>query len=471
MAAPDPDTAGTDAAGAGRALVIDVPARRGPSPHRGGVFATKARRRSGKVAVQGAPSTTRQAEVLNTALIGAPTDERGVVIGEDRVSGAMVTHDPFTAYQDGTLSSPNVVVLGAVGAGKSSLVKTVYVERPLMLRRRRAVVIDKKTREGEGEYAELTRLFGSEPYRFDPEDRQATCINLLDPIIAGGGRARHRQMLAAFAELLDPSIPVTAVDEQCLTLAYGSLMTRFEGADRVPVLPDLLDCLPDVVNHPKFATLRPASLDAIEYAALTLRFRLERLVDDDLSGMFDRETSPWVRLQDKLTTFDISALPEDGPATSMVMLAANAWLTGLLQNQPGWLTNFIAEEGWHLLGGPGGRVIRSKSKLSRGLGLSIVAAIHHISDIPQDSEAIAMIKEAQTIHLYRQDRADDIDDCVRLFGLEESNAVALASLPQGDHLLKVGTTKEIRVRHVRTAREAQFTATDAAMSAAPGELV
>ena len=73
-------------------------------------------------------------------------------------------------------------------------------------------------------------------------------------------------------------------------------------------------------------------------------------------------------LHPKLTTFDVSALPEDGPSTAMVMVVANAWLMGMLTHDRGWRTNFIAEEGWHLLGGPGGRVIRSKSKLSRGLG-------------------------------------------------------------------------------------------------------
>lgn len=489
------------ATGAPARPAITVAALRGPSAHRTGLFSTKSRRRAGKVAVEGAPSTTRQAEVLNTAIIGNPTDERGIVIGEDRVSGAMVTHDPFTAYENKEIHSPNVLVLGSLGAGKSSLLKSVYVERPLMLSKRRAVVIDKKLREGEGEYAELTRLFGSEPYRFDPEDDRATCINLLDPIISGGGRARHWEMLGAIADLLDPTSPITSTDWKVLKLAYGSLMAKFEDARRVPVLPDLLDCFYRVVDHPEFRRpelaaagpgprragrlrsfpagsgspsgshrLRPATLDAIEYAAITLKFRLERLVDDDLSGMFDRETSPWVKLQPKLTTFDISALPEEGPATSMVMLAANAWLTGLLKNQPDWRTNFIAEEGWHLLGGPGGRVIQSKSKLSRSLGLSIVAAIHHISDVPKDSQAVAMIKEAQTVHLYRQDRTDDIEDCVTYFGLEESNAAALGSLPQGDHLLKVGQTREIRVRHVRTDREIKFTETDAAMITRPREL-
>jgi hypothetical protein len=444
------------------AAVIGLRAPQGPQPHRGRFLLGRGFLKAHQ---HGAPTTTRQAEVLNTALIGTPTDERGVVIGEDRVSGAMVTHDQFTAYSSGTITSPNVCILGMIGSGKSSLIKTVYVERPLMLRRRRAVVIDKKLRDGEGEYAQLTRLFGSEPYRFDPDDPSATCMNVLDPVIlAGGGKAAHRRVLSAFAQLAGDG-PLTEWHEKVLAQAYALVMAKFDGA-RTPVTPDLVAQFPHVVDADEFRSARPSTLDLIDRAAWSMRFRFERLLADDLAGMFDRETSRHVRLQPKLTTFDISALPEDGPATSMVMLVANAWLTGLLTRDRGWLTNFVAEEGWHLLGGPGGKVIRSKSKLSRGLGLGIVAAIHHISDIPPDSDAIAMIKEAQTIHLYRQEHDDDIADCVRYFNLEASNAAALAALPQGDHLLKVGTHREIRVRHVRTARETAFTATDSAMAAA-----
>ena len=112
---------------------------------------------------------------------------------------------------------------------------------------------------------------------------------------------------------------------------------------------------------------------------------------------------------------------------------------------------------------PGTR-IRSQSRVPEKLGLIIAGVvISHISDIPSTSEAIAMIKEAQTIHLFRQEHDDDIADCVRYFNLEQSNAAALGALPQGDHLLKVGTHKEIRVHHRRTAREEHFTATDSAM--------
>lgn len=372
---------------------------------------------------------------------------------------------PVRCIQVEAASSMYLAGKTMVATHNSSLIKTVYVERALMLRKRRAVVVDKKLRDGEGEYAELTRLFGSEPYRFDPDDPSATCMNVLDPVIlAGGGKAAHRRVLAAVAEYAGDG-PLTEWHAKALDVAYRLTMTKAQDT-RDAVVPDLIGQFPAVIDAAEFRGLRSATLDRIEEAAWSLRFRFERLLADDLAGMFDRETSEHVHLQPKLTTFDISALPEDGPATSLVMLVANAWLTGLLTRDRGWLTNFVAEEGWHLLGGPGGKVIRSKSKLCRGLGLAIVAAMHHISDIPPDSDAIAMIKEAQTLHLYRQEHDDDIADCVRYFNLEPSNAAALGALPQGDHLLKVGTHREIRVRHVRTAREIGFTATDAAMTAA-----
>ena len=99
--------------------------------------------------------------------------------------------------------------------------------------------------------------------------------------------------------------------------------------------------------------------------------------------------------------------------TSMVMAVANVWLMGTLRGRRGLRTNFIAEEGWDLVGGPGGRVFQRNSKLARGLGLSNIAALHHIADIPADDPAIAMFKEAQTIHLFRQGTTEDIEAVAR----------------------------------------------------------
>ena len=147
----------------------------------------------------------------------------------------------------------------------------------------------------------------------------------------------------------------------------------------------------------------------------------------------------------------------------MVMNVANAWLLGTLRRHRGLQTNFVAEEGWGLVGGVGGRVFKSNSKLARGLGLSNIAALHHVADIPEGDAAIAMIKEAQTVHLFRQDRSIDVEAVVGHFNLNEGSAGTLMNLANGQHLLKIANQREILVEHVRSDLEMGLTNTDEAM--------
>lgn len=413
-----------------------------------------------------APTTTRQAEILNTGLIAAPTDADGIIVGRDMLSSAIVAHDQFTAYRRKQISSPNVIVVGAVGSGKSSLLKTVYVLRPLVLKRRRVVLLDKKDRDGEGENAELTRVVtGNEPMRFTLEPADTTRINVMDPLIlAGTGLAGQVLLLGAMAEFAQDEEPLSIWQREALQMAHRAVLAAAEAANRVPMLEDLTRQLRQVADLDGAREYTPSSRERLAQEGLTVSMLLGRLLSDELGGIFSGPTSKHVNLSQRLTTFDVSQLPETGPAVSMVVSVANAWLMGVLRHDRGWLTNFIAEEGWHLVGGPGGRVFQANSKLARGLGLSNITALHHLSDAPADSPAIAMVKEAQTVHVFRQDREDDIDACVQLFGLQPGSKSTIANLDDGHHLLKISNRPEIHVHHVRSDLEVQLTDTDSAMT-------
>ena len=407
-------------------------------------------------------TSTRQAEILNTALVAAPTGVRGILIGRDQLSNLPVAHDPFTSYGErGGVTSPNVTVMGVVGSGKSALIKTVYVLRPLVLRNRRAVVMDKKDRGGEGEYCELSRELGSEPLRMVLGDG-GTSLNLLDPaILAGGGVGGQARLLTAIAELANNSQPLDKWEDMALRYAHTATLRAAEADGVVPVLSQLLHQLK--VMHPEWADYSPGAKERAHQASLGVHHLLEKIVADQLSGLFDRPTSPGVGLAERLTVFDLSQLPDDGPAISMMMTVAHLWLMGTLRHHRGLHTNFIAEEGWSLVGGPGGKVVQSNSKLARGLGLATIAAIHHVSDIPTDDPAIALLKEAQTVHLYRQDRADDIDAVIRMYNLDPGSGAILSGLGDGHHLLKIGDRPVVHVQHVRSAREAALSNTDEGM--------
>ena len=144
------------------------------------------------------------------------------------LSNSAVAHDPFTAYQRKQITSPAVVVLGVIGSGKSSLIKTVYVLRPIILRGRRAVVMDKKDRNGEGEYCELTRELGSDPFHFRIGGG-GTVINPMDPVIADAiGRSGQLGLLRAMAERSAEVDVLDAWKGRALRSAYISVTQQAE---------------------------------------------------------------------------------------------------------------------------------------------------------------------------------------------------------------------------------------------------
>ena len=408
-----------------------------------------------------APTTTRQAEILNPALVASPTDDEGVAIGRDLLSNSPVAHDPFTAYQRKELTSPSVIAIGLIGSGKSSLLKTVYVLRPIILRGRRVVTLDRKDRAGEGEYCELTRLLGGQPFSMRIGGG-GTVINPLDPqITAVIGRAGQFRLLRAMAERANNNAALDKWEAEALRVAHAATLVLAEYQDRVPLMADLVGLLGGV---PKGMDASPGARERLHQAGLGVKFLLTTILSNELAGLFDGPTSAHVRLDAKLTTFDISQLPEDGPATAMVLAVAHAWLLGSLRRDRGHGTNFIVEEGWDMVTGPIGRQMNANQMLARGLGLCNVAALHHVAQVRKDAEALSLLREPQTVHIFQQDKAEDITACVEMYGLNPQSADTLATLKQGQHLLKIGTRREIHVRHDRSPLEVALTDTDGAMN-------
>ncbi len=422
--------------------------------------------------VVGIPTTTRQAEVLNTAISAPPTTVEGLANGLDVTTGQPVYHDPFTAYQAGVVSSPNVVILGDLGKGKSSLIKTVYVLRALTFRNRRGVVADRKDQNGEGEYSELCRQLGGQPIRFEIGGGGSR-INLLDPVIGVSSEAATQvagqlQLLRAVVHAAGGREP-DSWQGAALRTAHLRALRRAEADERVPVLDDVVAALTDPPPTEAFGELLSNRLrDQWAEASLGIKWDLERLVGDDLAGLFDGPTSPEVRLSNRLTTFDLSQLPNEGPAIPLVMTVLNTWLTNLLRRDRGWLTTFVAEEGWHLAEGVGAKIFQRNSKLSRGIGLSNVVALHHVSDIPVDSPAVAMLQEAGTVYLYAQGRAADAQRCLDLYSLPPELLDDLIGLPQGMCFLRRDILPPIFMEHLRSEWEIELTNTDGAMSTASG---
>ena len=416
-------------------------------------------------ALEGAPTTTRQAEILNTALIGPPTGTRGIVIGRDVLSRTPISHDPITAYNSTPreVSSPNVIIMGDVGAGKSTHTKANQVLRPLLLKNRRCVVFDKKDQAGEGEYSGVVRHYGYEPIRFTA-DSTGTTLNLLDPVILRGtGIKGQARLLNIVTRLARGDQPLNEWEEEALRAALRRTVEQTDRRD--PVLADVLPNLGSIADDPDYTALSPTARDDLHRAGLSVRWTLNGLLEE-YAGLLDGETSRTVDLSGKLTSFDISQLPDDGPAVPVVMAIGNMWMLGRLRGERGYATTVVYEEGWHMVAGPSAQLIKANQKLARGLGIANVFVMHKGTDIPKDSPGMAIIQEAQTVCIYRQSRPEDARWCQQTFGLAPETADTIERLRDGHYIFKYGSHPETHVQHLLSRWEAEVTNTDEALAAA-----
>lgn len=420
-------------------------------------------------AEDGASSTTRQLQILNTALIAAPTDEEGTLNGRDRISRTSVFHERMSAYRKGQVDSINSCTSGAVGAGKSTSEKLTEIGRPVLLDRQAFIVIDKKPENGVGEFTELTLAAGSTPIVFALGE-EGSRLNPLDMSIlgmtteSGGaiGEAKQRGVLRAAAELMQDGKKLTKFEMGALRGAHREALRAAEAdRGREPVITDVIDAL-GKARIPEFAHLEKRARSRMHEAGIGLQSLFLMLVDE-YPGLFDGETSKDVNLGKKLTTFDISQIT-NGPAVSIIMLLIQSWTIARLTDMGTRIpTTQVLSEGWWVGGGPAGEVFRSNLKLSRGLGLATAVDFHHISDFKADDPAVGFMKEAGIVRVFRQDRKEDAMAAESTFGFQKGTWRQLMTLPNGTHYLKIGTNPEILVDGVRSDYEIGISSTNGAI--------
>ena len=350
---------------------------------------------------------------------------RGAYIGRDLFGGAF-TYDAFELYEEGVITSPNMVVAGQLGRGKSALVKSFALRQ--MTFGRRIVVMDPK-----GEYAELASACGAEAIRLSPGC--ATKLNPLDKRISQDEQLRLLQAISA-ASLDRPLKPFerTAL-ERALLDAVG------KGGEAT--IPLVVECLLNPTNE-------AAASIATDKAAMTewgreAAFELRRLVAGDLRGMFDGPTSASVDLDGPMVVLDLSAV-YDSDALGILMTCAAAWLQGLLTRDASRKTIFVLDEAWAILSNLGiAKWLQASFKLSRARGLQNIAVMHRFSDLSatgaqgslQERVARGLLSDTETKVIYAQPHGE-VAATRNLLGLTETEATLLPQLERGIALWKVG---------------------------------
>ncbi|MDE1672652.1 ATP/GTP-binding protein [Nocardia gipuzkoensis] len=422
---------------------------------------------------EGAWTTTRQAEGLNLATSRRSVRQEGVAAGLNRISQELEILDPFALYGQ-EITGINVCLIGDIGRGKSSLIKCAFCLRQLVAGRQ-VVVLDRKPQSGAGEYTPIARALGAASIRFKTGGGGA-CVNLLDLAISTGGEhtggldgvvpaGQEALVLAVLEDSMGRNLDER--EKAAVGAALEIVNTEARAHNRAPVIRELAMRLLDPGSGDSTVFGQRWSDRALEWG-LEPGLALLRLADRDLKGLVDSETSPEIRdalEEHPLVHFDLSALPTDGPALRIVMTVINTWLANRLAARSSRFeqTVLIVEEGWHVAQGSTGEVFQANMKLSRGLGMGTVSAFHHISDLPQDSPARALMQEASIVVLFGQDREDDVRATVAMYRLPAGTEEALMRLGRGQALVKIGNRDPFLFEHIRSPHEMVLTDTDTAV--------
>jgi hypothetical protein len=421
-------------------------------------------------------TTTRQAEALNPALVATHPPLSGPLLGFDLATGQPVTCSPHELYLAGRVSAPNVVILGTIGSGKSSLAKTLYVGRPLAVGVQVVVFDRKRDEHARGEYARAAHVAGraASVIRFDRHG--GAVVNVLDPRISRSssaddqtGRVGQDELLVMVAEYAHG--PLDSYERAALSAAHDAALASARAEGRVATIRDVVDHLfqPSPESVPREHLIETGILTTADLTrwGLALALDLDRFVKGDLSGLIDDQTRGEdgrpLDLTAQLLIIDTSALGEDSPVLALVMAIMASYLSSVWSATPGQRIILI-EEGYHTVRLAGvAAVFRSLAKRGRGIGLSVVTVFHHVTDVPAHSDAMSLIREAGIVHVYAQDKADDARLAVELFGLPSTVADDLTALEQGSHILKIGAETPRTVVHARTELEEWITSTDTGM--------
>jgi type IV secretory pathway VirB4 component len=400
-------------------------------------------------------ATTAELRALYPFVAPEPLEVTSCYLGRE-AAGGLFCFDPWECYESGALTGPNILVLGQIGRGKSAFVKSLLWRQ--LIFGRQCWVLDPK-----GEYARLADAWDAVPLRLGPG------LGLrLNPLDVGGatvGGQAHQRRSELLAAVLASSLGRGLLPQE--RAATDVALAAAEKRACVPTLPFVAEAL--LSPGEEQARLLGTDTEGLRQDGRQLALELRRLVQGDLSGMFDGETTPGIELSGRLVVLDLSLL-YGSPALPLLLVCAMSWLQSAMRAGDGSKRLVVLDEAWAVLSHlPSARWLRATFKLSRSYGAANVAVLHRLSDLraagsdgsEEQRLAEGLLADAETRVLFGQSAADAAQ-AGELLGLSTTEVGLLGQLPRGVALWKVGQRSYL-VQHDLSREELALADTDGAM--------
>ncbi|HWA67431.1 MAG TPA: hypothetical protein VG899_13810 [Mycobacteriales bacterium] len=401
--------------------------------------------------------TTRHSAVAYPWQHNQTVPKAGVPIGLNALAGhQLFCYDPWACYATGAVTSPNMLVAGQLGKGKSALVKT-YLHRQLATGRQ-AYVLDPK-----GEYASLAEACGLTRVALRPGG-----VERLNPLDPPPGAVSREQITTSRATVVAALAgcglgrPLTGEEHVAVTAAIRPL------DHHVATLGDVAAAL----LHPTGAMAAETSTTptALAAAIRPVALELHRLLSGDLAGMIDQPTTVHLDPHGPGVVIDLSHVAGSA-AQAAVMVCAGAWLAATIDTATDTRRLLLVDEAWALLANTATtRWLQQVSKLARARGVQLITVIHRLSDLAAQADAgtatraqaEGLLADADTRVIYGQVPGERRLAAI-LLGLNEVEADQVCRLAPHRALWRVGEHTAL-VDHVLTRGELSLVDTDARMT-------
>lgn len=389
---------------------------------------------------------------------------RGAYVGADAHGGSFC-YDPWELYAQRVLPGPNMLIVGKIGSGKSSLIKTLILRQ--MVFGRKAWVVDPKS-----EYELLCEALGVQPIALRPNGAVR-----LNPLTPRAGRDAQLSVLRAVGQAA-LARALSSPEDAALRVALDYLNAT-KGGRREPILPEVVETMlrPQESMGAELAT----DADKLATEGRHVALALQRLCKGDLAGMFDGPTTQGLDLDAPLVVLDVSAL-QDSEARGILITCAAAWQQATLMEMhsrskregvAGQKIMQPLDEAWRVAAHIGiAEWLQQSFKLSRAYGVQNIVALHRLSDLTAAGAtgsrelkiAEGLVADADTRVIYAQS-ADQLPGLRNLLGLTETQLDIIPRLRVGEALWQVGR-REFLVQHRLSRLEQAIADTDARMSLA-----
>lgn len=371
--------------------------------------------------------TTKNVGAINTFFVNRAKQQNGIILGRN-LHGGVFCFDPFKLYASGLITSPNVVIFGQIGRGKSTIIKTFALRQPPNTYN--TLIIDPK-----GEYSKVAQAKNGFIVRLEPNGKQM--INPLSRLALWRTYEGELETSSLLSALTETAIqrPLKPVEKAIL----DSTVTYMIQSDS-QTEPNL-ECFINYLFEPSANQLRELRISKTQFLEISreMIYELRRLITGDLKGMFNKSTIKPNQLKKPLIVIDLSKVYNNN-SLALVMACVKHWLESVsLTNNNMKKTFLVYDEAWALLNNESIlNWLRGSYKLARARGISNIAVVHRVSDLleAKNNSPIGILKDSEVKVLLRQDPSE-ISLLKDFIGLSDSEAEVLPRLPKGVALIKL----------------------------------